>query len=96
MKKWKDYKNVRKLYKEDGNYIIFVYYNRLYSRQTVSLVNMLFKEVQKDFPKKSADDIHIKMLKKFPFEVVLEFSYLKSDVKYLDMSKFKKMPKNFF
>ena len=95
MKKWTDSKDVWKLCQEDKEYLRFSYYNWSYSRQTVSLVNMLFEEIRKDFPKISPDDVHIRMMPEFPFEVVLQFSYLKDEVQNIDFSQLKKTPKNF-
>ena len=95
MTEWSAYKNVRKLYKEDGEYLIFAYYNWSYSRQTVNLVNMLFEEIQKDFPEESADNIHIKMLPAAPHEIVLQLAFPKYEVEHLDLSQFEKMPNDF-
>ena len=96
MAKWNAYKNVRRLYKEDGDYLKFAYYNQTYSLQTVSLVNMLCEEIRKDFPDESADNIHIKMLRIFPYEIVLIVVFLQDEVEHLDLSQFEKMPDDFF
>ena len=56
---------------------------------------MLFEEIRKDFPKISPDDVHIRMMPEFPFEVVLQFSYLKDEVQNIDFSQFKKHRKIF-
>ena len=96
MVEWNAYKNVRRLYKEDGDHLIFAYYNWPYSCQTVNLVNMLFEEIQKDFPEESANNIHIKMLPAFPYEIVLQFAFSKYEVKRLDLSQFEKMPDDFW
>lgn len=74
MAEWKYYKNVQKLYKDNGDYLTFAYYNWSYSCQTVALVNMLFEEIHRDFPEQPAEDIYIKMLPTFPHEIVLQFS----------------------
>lgn len=96
MAEWNAYKNVRRLYKEDGDYLKFAYYNQTYSRQTVNLVNMLFEEIQKDFPDELADNVHIKMLQTFPNEIVLQIAFPKYEVEYLDLSRFEKMPDDFW
>ena len=101
MAEWKGYKNVPRMYKDDGDNLRFAYYNYTYSRQTVSLVNMLFGEILKDFSifkdfsEEIVDDIHIRMLPTFPYEVVLEFSFPKYDLEHVDLSQFEKMPNDF-
>ena len=96
MAEWNAYKNVRRLYKDYGEHLTFAYCNRSYSCQTVSLVNMLFEEIQKDFPEKSANEIHIRILSAFPNEIVLAFAFPKYDIKHLDLSQFEKMPDDFW
>lgn len=63
---------------------------------TVSLVNMLFEEIQKDFPEESADNIHIQMLPVFPNEIVLQVAFPRYECEHLDLSQFKKMPDDFW
>lgn len=96
MAEWKDYKNVRRLYKEDDDYLTFTYYNWSYTRHTVNLVNMLLEEIHRDFPEESADNIHIRMLPTFPYEIALHFAFPKYEVEHLDLSKFEKMPDDFW
>lgn len=95
MRKWNDSKDIRKLCQEDKEYLIFSYYNKSYSKQTVSLVNMLFDEIQKDFPRVSQDNVHIRMLPVFPYEIVLQFALLRDEIQNVDFSKFKKTPEDF-
>lgn len=92
MAEWTNYKSIRKLCKDDGDHLKFIYYNWSYSRQTVSLVDMLLEEIHKDFPEQSSDNIFIEMLPKFPHEILLYFYCLKDEVKDFDLSQFEKMP----
>lgn len=96
MVEWNNYKNVRRLYKKEGNYVTFAYYNWSYTCRTVNLVNMLFEEILKDFPKQSAENVHIEMLPNFPHEIVLTFSFPKYEIKHLNLSQFEKMPNDFW
>lgn len=95
MSEGKGLKSIRKGYKDDGDFLTFAYCNKTYSCQTVSLVNMLFEEILKDFPKQSADNVCIKMLSDFPYTILLQFSYPKREVKHLDLSQFEENPDDF-
>lgn len=95
MAEWKNYKNVRRMYKYDGDNLTFAYCNYTYSNQTVSLVNMLFEEILKDFPEALAENIHIRMLPVFPYELVLKFSFPKWELEHFDLSQFEEMPNDF-
>lgn len=92
MAEWQQFKNVRRLYTDDGDHLTFAYLNQSYSRKTVDVVNMLFEEIQKDFPEESAENVHIRMLAAFPHEIVLEFSFPKYEVEHLDLSQFEERP----
>ena len=103
MAKWKHIKMIRKFFEvtkkeseDEEGYIEFIYCNWTYSCNSVSLVNLLTEEVKKDFPKVSTDDIHVQRRTSFPNEITLIVSITISESKNLDLSKFEKLPENFW
>lgn len=90
--KWNDYKEIRKLVKEEKDFFRITYYNCTYSRQTVRLVNMLVEEIHKDFPEVSEGDIFISQLPDLPNETLLTFLIEKSETSQSKIAGFEKMP----
>ena len=77
---WPYYKNIRKVYKFDGDWIQFTYYNESYSRNTVQLILLLWEEIYKDFPQVSEEEIFVKESEDFPKEILLQFRLRKEIV----------------
>ena len=103
MADWNYIKWVRKFYEvtkeetdDEEGYIQFTYCNWTYWGNSVSLVNMLTEEIVKDFPNISMDDIHIQKRPSVPYELTLSVTCTLSETKNLDLSKFEKLPKNFW
>lgn len=103
MADWKYFKLVRKFYEitreetddEEGR-IEFTYCNWTYWGNSVNLVNMLTEEIVKDFPNVSTNDIHIQKRSCAPFELTLNVTYTLSEIQSLDLSRFEKLPEDFW
>lgn len=91
--KWPYYKNIQKLYKFNGDWIQFTYYNKSYSRNTVQLMLLLWEEIYKDFPQVSEEDIFVTESLDFPKELLLQFRVRKEMVTVDQLSKFDMLQK---
>ena len=89
---WKHYKDIRKIYQFDGEWIHFTYYNKCYSRNTVELILLLREEIYKDFPQVTEDEIFVKESLDFPKEILLQFRVRKEMVILSKLLEFDMLP----
>lgn len=89
------YTNIKRYYSESGRaspYVILTYINWSYSRNSVKNVQLLWEEIQNDFPKISPKEVFLVWKKTSPREVCLSFSVKREQFNHIK-DKYEELPK---
>ncbi len=89
------YTNIKRYYSEFGRaspYVTLTYINWSYSRNSVKNVQLLWEEIQNDFPKISPKEVFLVWKKTYPHEVGLTFSAKREQFNHIK-DKYEELPK---